>query len=179
MTAPRLKEMVELVAVISIIASLLFVGLQLLQDKEIAAAQVFVESDGLVFELSQMVNENRDVWYRGVNGEELSELDEITFEAIAGAVQQRHSGIAQRIARLDTGTPGFRAERYAYILYQHPGLRRVFMDEIKFDEMRYAVSGRVSDSRNGVSNFNQEVLARLAELDRLAPPISERDYTPF
>jgi hypothetical protein len=179
MTAARLKEVVEIVAVISIVASLIFVGMQLRQDKEIAAAQVFVESDGLVFELSQMVNENRDVWIRGLNGEELSELDEVTFESIAVAVYQRHRGIASRVTRLDTGIAGNRAKHYAYILYQHPGLRRVFMSRVKFDEMRYAANSSISNPVKDRVKFDHHVLESLAELDKVAPPISEKTYTPF
>jgi hypothetical protein len=179
MTTARLKEIAEIVAVVSIVASLTFVGLQLRQDKEIAAAQVYVESDGLVFELSRMVNENRDVWIRGLNGEELSELDEVTFQTIAAAVYQRHRGIASRVTRLGTGTEGNRAKRYAYILYQHPSLRRVFMDRVKFHDMRFAANSSISGAVEGRNLFDQTVLDSLAELDRLAPPLTEKTYTPF
>lgn len=142
MTKPRSKEIAEFVAVSSIIASLIFVGLQLRQDKQFTAAQVRVESDGLVFDLSQMVSEGRDIWIRGLNGEELSEHDELTFRAVAIAVEQRHRGIAQRAPLLGTGTEGNRAKRFAHILCQYPGLRRVFLGQVNGREMLDAAVGR-------------------------------------
>ncbi len=126
-----------------------------------------------------MVYENRDVWLRGLSGEELSELDEITFEAIAVAVYQRHRGIASRIGRLDTGVAGNREKLYAYILYQYPGLRRVFMERVEFAEMRYAANASIPKAISGRSIFDHNVLESLAELDRLAPPLAEKTHTPF
>jgi len=172
------RDLLERLGILALIASIVFVGLQLRQDKQIAAAQVYVESDGLVFELSQMVNESRDVWFRGLNGEKLSELEEITFRAIAGAVYRRHAGISQRVSILRTSVQGARANLYAYILYQYPSLRRVFMDRVKFDEMR-RVANEVADLRFGQNNFDQDVLKFLAEFDRLAPPLHEKTYILF
>ena len=79
------KSFFEGLGIFALVASLLFVGYQLRQDRQLAAAQVIVSADAVVIEWLASLSDNRDVWLRGLKGEELSEVDEMAFRAVAVA----------------------------------------------------------------------------------------------
>jgi hypothetical protein len=120
------KEFAELAGITAIVASLIFVGLQVRQDHRIAVAHVLSQYDANLIEMSRLVSENREIWVNGLNGEELSKLDEVTFEAIADAVDRLHSNRWARSLIIDTLPSERVAQRYAFNIYAHPGLRTYF-----------------------------------------------------
>jgi hypothetical protein len=63
-------NLIESIGVVGIIASLIFVGMQVRQDQRIAEAQIYAESATLGIELSRLINDNREVWSKGSKGEE-------------------------------------------------------------------------------------------------------------
>lgn len=97
------KDIGELVGLTAIVGSLIFVGLQMRQDQDIAITQIWAMADQSTIELSALVSENRDLWINGLKGEELSETDQVAFRSIALAVPRRHEFIWQRIQRLSYG----------------------------------------------------------------------------
>jgi hypothetical protein len=99
------KNILEGLGVFALVASLLFVGFQLQQDRDLASAQVIVDSDAVRRELFALIVENREVWLRGLVGKELAPADEIAFQAIAAAHYQRHLGIYQRFELLGVSSP--------------------------------------------------------------------------
>ena len=174
MIGDKWKGVAELIGMTAIVASLIFVGLQLRQDKQIAAAQVAVESDSGVYELSQLISENGDIWLRGLKGEQLSESDELVFKILANAVHRRHLGIYARVPRLGTGTRENRAAIYAYHIYQYPSLRSQFLEQKRLNDMRRSASG-TQDS----GGFDELVSAALGKYDREKPPVPERTFIVF
>ena len=76
------RGIVELVGIFAVVASLIFVGLQLRQDQRIAEAEIYADFDDTQIELSRLILENRELWLAGSNGEQLSELDQQSFEAM-------------------------------------------------------------------------------------------------
>ena len=170
------REIAEFAGIAAIVASLIFVGLQLRQDEDIAAAQVWSASEQSVIELSGLIAENRELWVQGLMGEELSDTDQAAFGSIALSVLRRHLFIAQRIERLRYGgTVEGRLKVLAFQLYQYPGLRRTFDDmEIASEMQRSAFGESITGSGYGV-----EVRKALAELDQSSPPVPEPTYTPF
>ena len=67
MNTGRWKEIIELVAVFSIVASLIFVGLQIKQEQEIAAANsVSMAAEGNRY-WAELVLENTEVWLKGLS----------------------------------------------------------------------------------------------------------------
>lgn len=73
--ASNWKDVAELLGIVAIVASLVFVGLQIRQDRAIAEAQVFAEQDAVVIEMANLISANRDLWLRGLRGDELSAAD--------------------------------------------------------------------------------------------------------
>jgi len=62
--------------------SLAFVGIQLQQDQKIAGAQAYIDAASQITELNQLISENKDIWVRGLDDEELSKEDEVEFQSI-------------------------------------------------------------------------------------------------
>ena len=136
------REIVEIVGILAIVASLVFVGLQLRQDQRIAAAQIFADFDDTQIELSRLLIENHEVWRAGSSEEELSDAEQFVFRALAEAVVAKYNGFIARAIRLETQPVESYAIRYAFLLHSTPGLRRYF-------EKRCQLSAELLEVRSG------------------------------
>jgi hypothetical protein len=160
------KGTAELVGLAAIVASLIFVGLQMRQDQEIAEAQAYADASAVLTELNQFIENNKEVWIKGLDGAELSLEDNFTFRALCRANYLRKIAHWERAKRLDAGNPDLIAQSFAYDIYVYPGLRRYFDEVIEsFEEQRSAFGRTRSDD-----SFLSAVEASLAELDRNPPP---------
>ncbi len=104
MSRGQWKDLLEAIGFLVLIASLIFVGLQVRQDHKIARAQDAADFDDTMIEYARFINANRDVWIRGLEGAELSTLDQVTFESVAFAVWQKFTGLYRRDGLLDRGS---------------------------------------------------------------------------
>lgn len=118
------KEVLEFIGFLGLIASLIFVGLQIRQDHIIARVQNAADFDDTMIEYARVINANRDVWIQGLHGAELSAQDQVTFESVAFAVWQKFSGLYQRDRLLDERDPQSVARQLAAELFVFRGLRQ-------------------------------------------------------
>jgi hypothetical protein len=177
MNSAKLNDWMQVAGIFAVVASLIFVGLQMRQEQDIAVAQIWAMSDQSVAEISGLVTENRDLWVKGLKGEELSENDQVAFRTIAWAVFRRAANISHRVERLQYGsTPERRARRLSYDLYESPGLRSAFEEFRAKAEKRDSALG---DGGNFDETFNLEVAKGLIELDRSSPPVTDNLFVPF
>ena len=160
------KGTAELVGLAAIVVSLIFVGLQMRQDQEIAEAQALVDASAVVTELNQFIENNKEVWIKGLDGAELSLEDNLTFRALCRANFLRKISHFERARKLDTGNSDFIAESFAYEIYVYPGLRRYFDEVVESIEEQRSAFGRTRS--NG--GFTSAIEASLAEVDRNPPP---------
>lgn len=164
-----------MLGIFALVASLIFVGLQMRQEQNIAIAQIWAMSDQSVTELAALVSDNSSVWAKGLRGEELTEAEDVVFRSIAGAVFRRESNIASRVRRLDYGGGAIsRVQIFAFNLYQYPGLRRAY-EEYVAERQSQQSAFYASDG----SPFYPAVLKALAELDQTSPPLPEPRLVPF
>ena len=163
------KLTIELIGVAAIVASLIFVGLQLQQDRRIAEAESYLDAAAQITELGQLINENRDVWIRGLDGEELNHEEELAFRTIYWAVWVRKISQWQRAQRLDAGDADSVSQGFAYDLVVHPGLRRAFERNRAQLTKKRAAFGR--DTGDAV--FAAELIKHLAVLDANPPQLPE------
>ena len=169
------KSLLDGLGIFALVASLLFVGYQLQQDRQLAAAQVIVAHDANQIELSALISENRDIWLRGLRGEQLSAVDDISFRAVAGAHFQKHQGVFRRMPLLGFGSfADTQAAAYAFDLYQYPSLRRIYVQNAQLvnARRRYLSATRPSDFVAKVDEF-------LAELDKAGPDVENRTFFPY
>lgn len=160
------KGTAELIGLAAIVASLIFVGLQMRQDQEIAETQAYIDAAAVVTELNQFIENNKEVWIKGLDGGELSTEDELTFHVLNRAIYLRKISHWERARRLDTGNPDFIAQSYAFDINVYPGLRRFFEEvTVGLEESRRPFG----HTRRG-DTFTSAVEESLAELDRDPPP---------
>ena len=127
MNREQMKVLVEAMGFVALIASLIFVGLQIRQDHRIARVQNAADFDDTMIEYARVINANREVWIKGLAGADLSLADQVTFEAVAFAVWQKFLGIYNRNALLEEGQQFRVARQVASELYIFPGLRGYFV----------------------------------------------------
>ena len=94
------KSIAELIGIAAIVASLIFVGLQMRLEADIAEVQAYTESAALTTSQTEILAEYRDLWIKGLDGEELDTVEQSIFASLAWAVYQRQVSVWQRRVRL-------------------------------------------------------------------------------
>ena len=87
-----------------------------------------------MIEYARVINANRDVWLKGLEGAELSLPDQVTFEAVAFSVWQKFFGLYTRDKLLDRGSEMRVARQLAGELFIFPGLRHYILSRCKHRE---------------------------------------------
>jgi hypothetical protein len=167
------KEIAELVGLAAIVASLIFVGLQMQQDRQYSIVDTRSSVSESIINFASLIQSNSDVWIRGLDGEDLTLADNVEFTAMIEAVESQYFQRYLRASLLGGIPPEFFTRNYAYALYIHPGLRRVFSEEQSFVSTRAAAFGENSPE----NIFYDQIKDYLHELDsNPSPPKMERRY---
>jgi hypothetical protein len=126
MNSNQWKSIAEFVGISAIVASLIFVGLQLRQDSAIAARESSSDFVATGVEMAHLFSDNRDVWRRALDGESLTDDEQVTFDALVRVFfLDRRNRYARRELEISAfGTPDRVARYTAFYLYQYPGLRQ-------------------------------------------------------
>ena len=127
MTKQDWKTLAELVGVLAIVASLLFVALQMRQAQDIAYSELDVSLLSIQAESANLIATNPEIWVKGNSGGELTATESAVFNEIITLlnnrwfIEHRH---AARLGRTDIAE-GILHDWSAF-LYQNPGARRVW-----------------------------------------------------
>jgi hypothetical protein len=169
MKSTNWRTVAESIGITAIVISLVFVGIQLRQDRDLAQVASFGSTAESANALSELVQGNSEVWVRGLNGEELIDEELAVFMSIVRAVESRYMNfiIRWQASGDERFDPDAHARIYAYYIYMYPGLRRVSKDEIKIGQHRSATFGRPA---NGVPLYKM-ASPYLNQLDEAAPEI--------
>ena len=167
------KDIGELVGIAAIVGSLIFVGLQMKQDQQIAITETFSTATEATSNLATLIGANSETWEKGLDGGELSIGDEIEFLAMVVAVEAYHVNMYIRFDRLELGPPERIMRSYAYAIYVHPGLRQAFLKRLEFLD----AEEESFDAASTAIFFPQAVASYLDYLDRNPPRLpSEKTY---
>jgi len=116
------KDIAELVGVAAIVVSLLFVGLQLRQEQNIALAQIFADHDDTKIEWARLVAENNGVWVKGLKGEDLSDYEIAIYNSLAAAYFHMENDRYRRAALISKIEPVAITTDFAHVIHSYPGL---------------------------------------------------------
>jgi hypothetical protein len=132
------KFSVELVGIAAIVLSLVFVGIQLQQDRELNQVSSFGSMQESANALSELVQEHSDVWVRGLKGEDLTDAETSIFSSMIRAVEARYMNfiIRWQAADSDLFDPEAHARGFAYYMYIYPGLRKHVMNQSRVFDLR-------------------------------------------
>lgn len=151
-----------LIANLGILIGIYFVAVELNQNEIGMRAQSAADFDDTMIEYARVINANREIWIRGLAGEELTLEDQITFESVGYTVWQKFYGLYSRADLLGGRPREDIALQLAGELYLHPGLKRYFMSRCLHNE-----------SLGFNRPFCDDIRAQLARLEQgeLDPPI--------
>ena len=110
MTFTNLRELVELLGITAIVASLVFVGMELRQSRAISISEGNLANAEIQIERNNAINEHVNIWTRGNTGQPLNEDETVIFENLvknaldslagnAGTIRIAFEGVVQGKAR--------------------------------------------------------------------------------
>lgn len=154
------KDLVEVVGFVAIVASLIFVGIELRQSRAIAIGDGNLSNAEIQIETNNAINEYSAVWIRGNKGETLSEEDAVIFHNL---VKNKAIHAFMEYARLDQVEFHEAAEsinvEFSIFLSENPGARQIWLQQEGFIQDRFDVPVSKQAWKNSVQ-------ANLASLDR-------------
>jgi len=161
----NLDEWFQVVGLLGIMGSLVFVGLQLRQSEEIALSDLGESSITWGIELSSLIADNADVWHRACLGKELSPSEQV----IAGNIYWRYSqGNLNSWVRMETTIVGvydssFISNAYAANIHRYPGFRKMAESWNDWTSLGLQIDSPL------IQRFTEEIVARVGELEKLEP----------
>jgi hypothetical protein len=162
------KGYAELVGIAAIVASLVFVGLQMQQTEDIARYERYSDAMDPVA-IATMLSENRDVWLRGCAGEELSEQEWLTFVQLVDVINIRRNArweINRLIDAESQSAPQVATFRHALDLYSNPGMLKAWQARVA---VREQTGYYMDDVQLDSQNFTREVQKALERVKRDPP----------
>jgi len=156
MSDSKLREWLEVIGILAVFASLVFVGIEIRQTSRAALEDSFVGDLGTMIALEEIVVENSDVWLRGCRAEELNDVERVQF------TRMYHMHEFLFFMRWLRGTRGVAAanddltiDNMAWNLYRSKGLQREWdlhgewrphvPDHMPFQQWRALVEARVAE----------------------------------
>jgi len=120
------KDTAELIGITAIVASLIFVGLQMKQARNIAISDGNLANAANKIERNNAIIENPVIWTKGSSGGKLDENDAVVFRNLVRNVYDVAFFEAARMSRLgaDNIAAVLMADFSAF-LFNNPGARRV------------------------------------------------------
>jgi hypothetical protein len=160
----KLNELAELIGMSAIVASLVFVGLQLKQASDIAQNELSLGIFSTSIEINNEMNEYADIWIRGGRGDELDE----TEAAIFGGLMQNLNNQAFFARRMRTQLGederlSVEVHNFARVLHENPGARKAWL-EWQSAYQPYRVLKRVPFESESFSDQVREALKSMEDL---------------
>ena len=159
------RDTAELLGIVAIVGSLIFVGLQMRQAGRIALAESNASYLSATIDILGLLNDHPETWVRGNTEEELDEVEAAVFENLVIAVNDRVFFGYQQLLNLghDEGADSDLHD-FAIFLFQNPGARRVWVArEANFAKYRNVLDPNGLD----VSFYSKAIELNLAKLDQL------------
>ncbi len=167
MKKPNWKSIAELIGILSIVASLIFLNLQMRQSEKIAMAELFSANTSAQIDLQALLSQYSDVWIRGKSDEPLSPAVAAIFENLIRVVNDYaffsfasfQQMFGDRVASEDVNMPDF-----AVFLYENPGALRVWEErEERLIKYRSILNPHIED----FSHWREAIQGYLNKLDQL------------
>lgn len=162
MISEKTHDWFQLVGMAAVVASLIFVGLQLKQSDEIAMVELLDNAADRNLELSALRASYADIWQRACAGDELSPSEKIIASSIYFSFVSNNWNAWARTRATGYGLakPEYFTDRVAANIYRYPGLREIARS---YRDWRTDTSELDAEL---MPIFQEAIRSRLAELDR-------------
>ena len=176
MKSANWKDIAELIGIGAIVVSLVFVGTQLRQDRELAELEGRSTFVANAVELARIFNDNEELWRKGLLDEPLSESEQFKFNGLVRLLYiHRINQFGRRSLSIHgAGNPLDISRALALHMYQYPGLKRSMMSlDARYNAMVDA--GHLSAR----SELLPLAIQYLAEIEKDQPTLPPPDFIVF
>lgn len=169
--SPSWKDFLELIGITAIVASLIFVGLQLQQSQAIAGSELAAKLLTDDMEWINLVNQNRDVWIRGNRGDNLNEVETSAYRDLLGINVSRSFLRYRQLQNIGLGGEMLVAQ-FVTFLHLNPGARVEWQRRAEHKKKYYLplVENRIPDIVESDYDYDLLVITMLRELDEMSGP---------
>ena len=169
MKSTNWKTVAESVGITAIVVSLVFVGIQLRQDRDLTQVSTFGSMTESANALSDLVHNNSEVWVRGLKGEDLTDAEMAIFMSLVRAVEARYMNwiVRWQAAGDERFDAEIHARNFAFYIYMYPGLRKAVQDRAEIFQKRAAAH----EERSPDPPLYEMALPHLKHLDEAAPEL--------
>jgi hypothetical protein len=158
------KDFAELIGIAAIVASLMFVGLQMRQAEVIAKSDMAASYLANRIEMHAAINEHPDIWVRGNKGEELEEGEAAIFSRqVLMLNDEAYYSVQQSIIWGQSENTDLDAAIFAAYLHENPGARRVWRAQ---EDWNQNYRSQVMPGEQITSDWIQRIESNLALFDR-------------
>ena len=163
MDSEKRKQLIDVIGLVGLIASLVFVGIQLRQTSKIAYSELDASMLAMRVETNNAINENAEIWVRGCKGDSLSPTEKVVFTNLVANrnnlwfIEYRHAGELGRPEIAD----GILHD-WAAFLYRNPGARAAWDQREKVLDYYRNI---LIDGGNKWSFWKEMIEADLAKLE--------------
>ena len=160
------KDFAELVGITAIVASLIFVGLQMRQAQDIAISDGNLANAANKIETNNLIAANPDVWFKGASGEELGESEAVVFRSMVQNVYDVAFFEFLRMRRLgQVEIAAYVVANFSAFLFENPGARQLWSEDVRNNTKLRSL---LLPDQSTFSDFDDEVRTDLAVLDKSA-----------
>jgi len=165
MDTVKLNDWMQVIGIFAVVASLIFVGLQLRQADEVATFEALSEANQRMQEMNTQLVDNSEVWIGGCMGEELDEADQMRFAQLFISYTNTVYMTWKQLIISDffDSDSQFLINSYAANLYRYPGLQDIAISRRVWDD----IGRQYSDAHSQL--FFEKLEDRIAELAELEP----------
>ena len=159
------KDIAEFVGIAAIVASLIFVGIQLKQSQEIAIAEAFLSILASEIDVTTGINENAEIWTKANSGAELSAAEYVIFTNLVAMLDRTARLSRAQLNRLghELAANG-QIDNLAIVLHQNPAARQAWIQRSEiYNRQRTILAGGTGDRDTTTTDT---VLNSLEELDQ-------------
>jgi hypothetical protein len=172
MDSARLNDWLQVIGIFALVASLIFVGLQMKQTQQIGEGEAAAYYSEITSSFRNTVIDYPEVWRSGCMGEELSDGDQTRFAQMYYSYLSaaywlwiaNDVGIIQ--AKTNVLTNAFAAN-----IHRYPGIAKM-----NASKRLWSLEGSKLDLLS-LQRFSAEIQTRLAELEKIeSDPLSDPDW---
>lgn len=165
MNSAKFNDGLQILGMLGIIASLIFVGMQLKQTDEIASIEGQENAVQRHYDMLSLMAEHADVWQRGCNGEELSAAERVLFGKIFTVYANNNFAAWRRLELTD-----FRDIRSEYVInafaaniHRYPGFAAANSSQLAWDKLG------IGDLGAAEGDYQRLIFLRVEELAKIEP----------
>ena len=164
MDSAKINDWMQIIGIFAVVASLVFVGMQLQQEDRAASLQVNEADVVSSTQIDLAIAERAELWVRSNHGEPLSEVERLIMNRLVLALYRR--AILEYFMRRSMGnTRPQTIVDFAVELYENPGARKIWEAQAEAEASYFQL---LRPDGVGRQRFHQQIFAELEILDRIS-----------